>query len=202
MSNEKGSLQKAADQVTEQQRSLAANSANELINDVFQNLVVGAKADTAKLPESIFVEQFLPFFSGEQNVKDRKEFFSEWIGVAGSPMGEVNVINEEGNVLFSVPPMFDSSVIETAKRNLGESFSDIYSQYKMHSNNLPVVGEKFLADAFEKKIGTTVKKSDVVSSNQERWNNILTRYGRKVGGVAGNPISVKTTNPGDDVEYD
>lgn len=202
MSKEKSALQKTADGVVEAHRSAAAQTATTSIGEIFDALVVNAHNDVAKLPEEIFKGHFLPFFSGEKDIKERKEFFSEWIGIAGSPMAEVNIIDNNGQTLFTVPPMLDSSVIETAKRNLGESFSDIYSQYKMHSNNLPVVGERVLADAFEKKIGTTIKKSDVVQANQDRWNSILNRYGREKTAATTNVANSRANNAGDELDYD
>jgi hypothetical protein len=145
-------------------------------NDIFDALVVEPSKEHAVLPEPIFKEVFLPYFSGQKNIAEDKDIIAKWVQVAGVPGAEVDVIDQNGTVQFTVPPVFDSGIIETVKRKLGESVSDIYTLYNLHSNNSPVIGERVLANAFENKIPTMIKPSEALSENQARWNTIFERY--------------------------
>ena len=109
------------------------------------------------------------------------------------------MVNEAGEQEFVVPPLFDSTIIESVKSKLGASFASIYNQYMLHSQNLPVIGEKYLADAFSDKIGKTLTPSKTQSVNQEKWSKILERYEpedqKKVS-------TKKVESDNDDIDYD
>lgn len=167
---------------------------------MFNALVVEGKKDLSTLPETVFKEYFYPFFKGEVTAATQPGIVAEWIAIAGSAMCEVNVVDAQGKVEFTVPPLFDSSIIESAKRRLGNSFADIYSQYKMHSANLPIVGEKFLADAFEEKIPAILKTSETLSPNQARWQTIFHRYGDALPGEKNEKMTAITQ--GNDIDYE
>lgn len=198
--------QKAEQPISQQVEAVHKNLAMQTIakdtDSIFNALVVEPKRSVAVLPEEQFKNYFYPYFSGEAKLEDNPEVLPSWVSIAGSPMAEVNIIDNGGNVLFSVPPVFDSSIIENVKRNLGESFSDIYAQYKMHSNNLPIVGDKFLADALSNKLPKVLKASGNLTGNQQRWNEIFHRYGKE---STASPVTVLPGNQmagGDDVEYE
>ena len=137
-------------------------------------------------------------FSGQKSINDNKEIVSQWVQVAGAPGAEVDVIDQSGEKLFTVPPVFDSSIIETLKRKLGESFNDIYTLYNLHNNNSPVIGEKVLADAFENRMNTMFKPSDTLTNNQKRWDIIFDRYQIKHAGA----VETKVVVQNDDIDYE
>ena len=166
--------------------------------DTFQALVVEPSKQHAVLPEPIFREAFLPYFSGQKSINDNKEIVSQWVQVAGAPGAEVDVIDQSGEKLFTVPPVFDSSIIETLKRKLGESINDIYTLYNLHNNNSPVIGEKVLADAFENRMNTMFKPSDTLTNNQKRWDIIFDRYQIKHAGA----VETKAVVQNDDIDYE
>ena len=59
-----------------------------------------------KVPESIFVNYFLPRFINLNNINgvDPRNHIVEWISIAGSPMAEVSVVSDStGEELFVVP---------------------------------------------------------------------------------------------------
>lgn len=191
-------------QVLSQQRDYAVKTASLAINEIHENLVVKAKTeDLAKIPEDIFKQHFLPFFSGKEARDENKNVLGEWIGIAGSPVAEVNVIDNEGKVLFTVPPIFDSTVIKAVQDNLGKSFSDIYALYRLHSNNLPAQGENFLTKELSKKYADTITKSELLEENSKKWEKILNRYD---GNNNTTPNTEKKTivksNPDDEVDYE
>lgn len=148
-------------------------------NQTFEALVVEPSREKSRIPEQTFKDHFLPYFSGQANVSDNPDVLPMWVGIAGSPSSEVSVVDQSGNVLYDVPAIMDLSIIDSSRRKLGESLSNIYSQYELHSNQLPVVGERYLVEAMERKTSTLFKESEQFTNNSKRWNNIFERYGIK-----------------------
>lgn len=148
-------------------------------NQTFEALVVEPSREKSRIPEQTFKDHFLPYFSGQANVSDNPDVLPMWVGIAGSPSSEVSVVDQSGNVLYDVPAIMDLSIIDSSRRKLGESLSSIYSQYELHSNQLPVVGERYLVEAMERKTSTLFKESEQFTNNSKRWNNIFERYGIK-----------------------
>lgn len=111
------------------------------LNKTHQALVVEPEREKSRVPEAVFKERFLPYFSGEINIADNDSILPLWIGIAGSPSAEVSIVDQTGNIIFDVPAIMDLTVIDSAKHKLGESLAEIYSQYDLHSSQLPVIGE-------------------------------------------------------------
>lgn len=171
----------------------------ETTNMAFEALVVEPRKQHAVLPEPIFKEAFLPYFSGQKSIAENKEVISQWLQIAGSPSGEVDVIDQAGNVQFTVPAAFDLTIIETTHRQLGESMSDIYNLSQLHSNNSPRLGERVLADAFRSKIPNVIKPSEILTENQVRWGKIFEQYGLNKSNAQD---KAKTSEGDSDIEYE
>jgi hypothetical protein len=146
----------------------------EQTNDIYNSLV--GNKENSQLPEDIFQQYFLPHFSGQASISNKPEVMAEWISIAGTPTSEVDIIDHAGHVLFTVPSLFDTNVIDAVKREVGESISDIYNQYDLKSNNIPSVANNFLNKELSKKlriVDTNINHSDIT----DRWNSIFDRYG-------------------------
>lgn len=166
------SSQAAEDQIKQQMIETLT-----LRSDQFHKQIVeDAQQEVARLPEDIFKKDFLPFFSGEQTFLDRESTVALWIGIAGTPQSEVAIIDRENTELFRVPPIADTQHLNVLTRNKGESFSDIAAISALYSNNIPVQGERYLAESIDNKLGTLV--GDTALSNKQRWDDILVRYGK------------------------
>lgn len=142
---------------------------------IFQSVVVDAKKDASMLPESIFEAVFLPFFCGDLSPEISKMRTSEWISIAGSPMAEVRIIDAEGETLFTVPALMDSSSIEVAKQQ-GMSFSEMFEEYSLQHNYMPVVGNNFIMRALADKQNNYDHKSPKELESINRWREIMQRY--------------------------
>lgn len=174
----KNNMQLSTD-IVEMQTRMAREKMAEATKTIFEELVVKPQAEKKQMPENVFKDYFYPYFSGERKLDENKNIMAEWVAIAGSPMAEVTVVDEKGQPQFDVPPIYDSSIIETVKHNIGESFGEIYNQYNLHSKNLPVLGERYLANAFNNKIPKMIKGSEVVNVNAAKWKTIFDRYGSK-----------------------
>ena len=171
-------------------------------NQTFEALVVEPSREKSRVPEQTFKDHFLPYSSGQASVVDNPDVLPTWVGIAGSPSSEVSIIDQSGNVLYDVPAIMDLSIIDSSRRKLGESLSSIYSQYELHSNQLPVVGERYLADAMGRKTPTMFKESEKFTENAGRWNNIFERYGIKQQTTLVEKKTLPTSGADLDVEYE
>lgn len=103
---------------TDNKDALAAHysSLNSSIKDVHKLLVSG-EAVRNTLPEDIFKNYFLPMFAGLETHPDAS--VGVWISIAGTPFAEVDIIDKSGQVLFTVPPIFERNIVDpTKQRNL------------------------------------------------------------------------------------
>lgn len=186
---------------TLEQRMMDAATADLIaqMDSVHDALVVNTSSIDAVLPESIFVNYFLPYFSGEMPITLADKVLTEWVSIAGTPTNEISIIDTTNKVLFKIPSLFDTSIIDVLKRGVGESMGDIFTGYELRKNNIPSVANRFLNDSLADKAPSIIKQSTQLTNGEKRWSEIFERYG-KGKGVA------STTTPEaagvDDVEYE
>jgi hypothetical protein len=144
------------------------------MDDVFNDLVVNSPR--ARLPEELFVSNFLPFFIGKGTVETNSDFLPTWISIAGSPAADVDVIDNRGNVLFTVPAFIDSGFINPLKNNSGLSYSDIVNMAILFGNNIPKQGAAVLSGELEIKINRLKDKSPDYAKKINMWEIIFKRY--------------------------
>lgn len=164
---------------------------NSLVNNV----------ERSKLPENIFVSYFLPFFAGKLLNSDSNKIISEWVGIAGTPMAEVDIIDPSGQVLYTVPPLMDTSSINVTtgeRKRLGS----IMSEYELKSNHIPVVGERFLESALNNKQNEILNVPNIDQQNASRWTMIFQKYGI-VNMEEQKSVQMKNhTEESDDIEWE
>lgn len=167
----------------------------------YDSLVV--QQNKHKIPEQVFVAHFLPYFSG-QDLGQGRNVVAEWIGVAGSPMAEVDVVDQKGEVVYSVPPIYNTNILEIANRKAGQSVADIFQQYELRRAGVPAAANAYLNQNLADKSREMVIGQIDENSVAGRWNSIMSRYGikptaeaEKAGGTS------KPAQPADDdVLYD
>lgn len=150
------------------------NKAQEAIDKCYVGLVQNVEAN--KLPEEVFVRSFLPYFSGQVSLTDTPEnIIGTWIGIAGSPAGKVQIVNNENEVLFEVPPLMKSYPIKALVQD-GKPMKEIMANYKVRNANHPAIGEKFLRNELSGKADRIIENK-IHQENAEQWNSIFQRYG-------------------------
>src|SRR3990167_8751263 len=82
--------------------------------DAFKELVT--ESEPNKLPEHLFVQNFLPYFCGELDINTNKDVLPYWYSIAGSASKEVEIIDSSGKPIYRVPALADNSVIEPKKK--------------------------------------------------------------------------------------
>lgn len=158
------------------------------IRQVSSQLITRPRVE--QVPETIFVNYFLPMFAGEVDQTEAVNY-NTWIEkVAGRDTAPVEVVNEQGVVLFVVPPMLDSSVIEQTQSGRN-SFTRIERKYSRLKEVAAAESQTFLTVTMQ-SIHIAEKPSQGVIDNIKTWNEIFKRYGRED----------KILNLGNLLEYD
>ena len=125
-----------------------------------------------KIPESLFVNYFLPRFIG--NIKDDK-YIIEWISIAGSPMAEVGIVKDGTNqILYYVPSILATNSI-TLKQENGD-IGDVVDHYNNIKNNSPMQGLNYFLQSMKNKADEFSSLTNI-EEIRNRWLEILSRYG-------------------------
>lgn len=139
---------------------------------VFRGLIDNAPVN--RIPESLFVSQFLPLFAGTA-VNPPENWTLIWVSVAGTAMSEVVVYDDNTNLeLYKVPALLHTSglVLHKTEGDIG----DIFGRYNQITQNIPTSGLTFLLEALRAKNSEYMQAFDN-SSVVGRWIEIFKRYG-------------------------
>ncbi len=187
---------------TEKIANLKREEISLQIGRAFDSLVV--KKENAHLPEQVFQQYFLPFFAGELDNASLKgrDVVTDWISIAGTPMSEVDIVDDNGQTLFAVPPIFDSNIIDHVNRKAGKSLNDIMTEYELRKTGVPAQANNFLNEALANKSQEIAGDTSHTAVVTQRWDTILMRYGKSPLTATANAEKSTEVDPGDDVVYD
>ena len=173
-----------------------AKNVRESTEDIFDALVT--KKTNNVLPENLFVQYFLPYFSGKLPITRETTVMVDWVSIAGSPAAEVDVTGQQNQVLFTVPSLFDTNIVNPSRKDDSESISHIYDQYSLKNNNIPIVATRYLAQAMDSRSDELIND---VTQKDTRWDDILTRYGIETPNQQ-KAIASVDEDPSEDLIYD
>ena len=125
------------------------------------------------ISEDDFVSGFLPYFAGELNIADNKDFVGLWIGIAGAPSNEVAVVDKNYNELYRVPALMNTGNI--VPRNDG-AFAQLMDEYNSRGSQIPALGDAFLKEEvthISKDLDNSIQKN---KDDEVRWLEIFKRY--------------------------
>ena len=149
-----------------------------------------------RLPETLFVEFFLPLFRGD--IKDPllvEEYRSKWFTLARHPQGEVNIIDERGNVLFTTPSYSYTKMFDPTKSDVTGSFKDLITIANQMGTANPIRAKQYLENNLVKKFDAMRVKGHVLTKEEERWIAIFQRYASKNDDNISSGNSVGGTKP-------
>lgn len=154
------------------------------------------------LPESLFVTNFLPYFCGELELTQNTKLLDMWYTIAGGQFNEVDIVDISNTVIFTVPAIVNSDIINPRANRGDLSFSDIVTLSKLKSNITPVAGDNALQQGLVIKIEQLrEKKITSFSNNEERWLSIFKRYGKLEKLKDSSAIQVKGKLDEDELEF-
>ncbi|BAS05016.1 hypothetical protein [Ralstonia phage RSF1] len=130
----------------------------------------------SQFPEELFVEHFLPLFAGEVAPTAHVNYQTWLEKVAGGEKVSVDIVDTQGNVLFTVPPLFDTSILEQAKPG-GESMTLIERHYS-RLKEFDAAGSQVFLNRKLSGLHIKDKPTEQVYENIRIWNAIFERYGK------------------------
>lgn len=166
------------------------------INTAFDMLVVPVNA---QLPENIFIEYFLDFFRN-YNTGDLNEPLNlKWIELSGSVYNEVDILNAEGDVIYTVPPLMARADLD-GKPIEDFNFSKMVGEYNLRSNRLQTDAQNFLNNQLN-GLDTQIS-SDHIPSIAARWNQVFSRYATNTVLPDQIKLTVEPNNADTYIDYD
>jgi len=122
--------------------------------------------DNPEVPEYVFREYFVDILFN----MDSKEKRDIWVEKAtgGNPFIRVNVIDEQGGVLFWVPPIEQKPVLNTHNRNMGEVLREV--ELRRRAN--PIKGEVYANYHLKGFVG----KASMTDEDRAQWKMIHDKY--------------------------
>lgn len=122
-----------------------------------------------RIPEHVFVQNFLDFFSGRKKDASGNSLVN-WIAIAGSPTSEVELFDNSGKTVAIVPAIFDTSFLSNS--NDGLSISRLSDRYELEKTNPIYNADANFANDLMKKIPAGTSSSET----EDRWKNLINRY--------------------------
>lgn len=152
------------------------NGSRQEIKEIMEELDEIAETDRQRMPEEIFVAGFLPLFAGEADKVPKGLNLTKWSNIAGGPFRQVDVIDRQGNVLFTVPALMDRSAF-VSRTNDRINMGHIAATAVQYAHQSPALARNYIDEELAKR---QVLKSipAVVMQNLETWNTIFVRYNR------------------------
>lgn len=179
--------------IAEKYGKIDVEEQREFIN----NLLEVVETPVKKVPEPVFKEIFLPYFTGEKKADVNSPAIAHWIGLVGSASAEAEVVDIKGNVLFKVPPMYDSARVDALKQSKGTAnFSAIFDNAEGQARVHPSMGQEYLAEELSKKLVDRLPEN----SEGHSWRPALEYYG--LIPKQATPAQASTQPGDDDLEWD
>ena len=136
------------------------------LDDISQDLPRGT------LPEHLFRDNFLPYFTQEKEMKD-DSIIKTWMAIAGGPNRAVDIISPDGEVLFTIPPFYDTGLVEVHKD--GVSIFTILATAQHHDKRIVGGGDRYREQALSVAEDLVPDKP----SHAEVWEYIYNKYVNK-----------------------
>ena len=144
--------------------------------DFISGMMEQIKEPVKRIPENVFREIFLPVFAGlDPDLEKRTgEFTAHWAGVVGSPMEPADIVDVQGNKLFTVPPLYDSSRLNTEEQKFGvESYRHIFGSLIDNASVNPRAAVGEFSAAATKRLDALIKPSE---TPHNPWEEVFSFY--------------------------
>lgn len=161
------------------------NEADEFYNSLVLDI------PNNRLDEAKFKDYFLPVLAGKETHND--EVIAQWMHVAGSPTSEVDIVNNNNEVLFTVPSLLNTSRIKVTDHNT--NLAEVLVNYELLSRNIPAIAENKLKKDLMLTSNSIIDQNN--TEDKDRWSDILVRYG-----YLNKQNNNKIDEDGDDLVYD
>jgi len=164
-------------------------------------------ADNPIFPEQLFRQcGFKDFFYGVVEDTIEYQFENKWITIAGSATAEVNIVDSAGQILFTVPPLYDTSYLRIGNYRRDDMLSEIGQNFASKASNNGYEADAYLAAALEAKLQNIVgNESTQVSRHAAMLEKMYAYYGERPKNTSAVAVSVAVSaksNIHDDFDID
>lgn len=171
------------------------------INTIHDELTKLAQEDIVALPESVFANNFLPMFAGEEvpsHVNERT-----WAGIAGNPYKPVHIVDDKTHeILFTVPPLYERSRVTPNVPGKGAlPIFHVMETTRQLRHMSPIKANQYLEVQLN-KLNLTVEARALVEETMRTWRTIFERYGRATATPEGQPTGQVDPNARQELDYD
>lgn len=125
-----------------------------------------------KVPEPVFREIFLPYFTGQKKADLDHNAVAHWSGLVGGATSAAEVVNIKGETLFVVPPLFDSGLLNVEKKDR-TSFATIFIEASEESRVHKAAGRAVVSKGLSEKLEHALSGEGSGYS----WEPVLNYYG-------------------------
>jgi len=193
--------------VRPQQRAPIVNQADGDVRMAAAELEELARTNrNRRMPEEVFACIFLPmFYSGEVHPQYKADM-ATWVNIAGNGEGgggykEVDVIDKKGNVIYSVPAIFNHDAIKSQPNSKNGIMSAVINA-DHYAGLHPALGTQHLEQELAKREIFSYDPT-FFAANAERWNAIFIRYGYPtIGNVVVPEVEAKQKEKESVTDYD
>lgn len=164
MENSQTNLEKTANTYVESK----VNEAKKFIDEAFSELV--SAPIKSILPEIVFKEYFFDYFFTLSN-DTTSPLLLKWLELSGGPYNEVDILNDKGQVIYTVPGIVSRPTVSNGINN--KNFNQIAATYELKSNRLVVEGINYLTNELQ---GVPANINSSADIDAQRWLYIYNYY--------------------------
>ena len=133
--------------------------------------VINSK-ENEKVPEVVFANFFADYFKNFNENSDPGRL-QQWVGLAGGYYNEVDLTNEKGEVVDTVPGFYKKLDLDNALDDI--NFVQTVVQYNRKRERLAVVAEEFAKESL-KEAEKKVISDDATNAHEARWQAVINKY--------------------------
>lgn len=159
------------------------NENQQNLPDIFEELQAIAATDRPRMLESDFVANVLPLLT-TPHYEQRGEDLTPWLNIAGTPHAEVDIVNENREVLFIVPPILARTATLVDREGMNMSVSAIASNYaSMLGSTHPAQADLWFLNQIREVVADPSEEQ--MLQYLRMWLYIRVRYGLPVTDLIG-----------------
>lgn len=141
---------------------------NKIPYYVFKCIFADKFEEFFKLPSNMTTEERL-----SPDVQRIGEAVNHWVGLAGGFYREVDLVDDNNNVIDTVPSV---TIRPNINGQEGKPFNTISKQYILKNNRLKVEGERYLTNEL-RNFQSTMEINDVdTKAHREKWMAVIKKY--------------------------
>lgn len=147
------------------------------------DLLADPRLERRTYPEQDFRRYFLGVFTGEAQRNPPPGYTAKrvteearncWLMVAGSVMAEVDVVNRDGSVAFTIPAMSDSTALNTIQKTEDENMKHMEEEWR-HQQGLGAIAERKMIKSLNERLAH-ISSGEVDVKEAKRKLDIVRKF--------------------------